>query len=118
FLNLGVYSAARDAYLVLSVTAQEQYIRWLATLNLLDIASLTGSETMFEDYRRELSTAELPPRLAAAFELNVGEAYQRFGNSDRALTHLKLALKLAEEHSLNQILFLAEEAIAKLQVAS
>src|SRR5437867_2020099 len=41
FLQLGVLSAARDAYLILSATAQEQYLRWAATLNLLELASQT-----------------------------------------------------------------------------
>src|SRR5205814_873421 len=72
FLDLGVYSAARDAYLVISATAQEQYSRWLATLNLMDIASHTGAEVLFEQYRRQLIAEKLPPYLATGFQLVLG----------------------------------------------
>jgi tetratricopeptide (TPR) repeat protein len=115
FLELGVYSAARDAYLVLSETAQEQYMRWLATLNLLEIASHTGAEMLFELYRRNLVSAPLPPYLATAFQVNLGVGYQRLGNLNRARHHLEKAIALAGEHGFNQYLFEAEEALLQLE---
>jgi len=118
FMELGVYSAARDAYLVLSATAQEEYVRWVADLNLLEISSLTGSEIFFEQYRRRLATLKLPPFLATAFELNVGMGYQRFANEDRAREHLQRALALAEQHGINQYLFDAEEALLQLDTTT
>ncbi|MEX2152397.1 MAG: hypothetical protein WD825_03610 [Gemmatimonadaceae bacterium] len=114
FLELGVYSAARDAYLVLSATAQEQYTRWGATINLMEIASQTGAEMLFELYRRQLIAQQMPPYLATAFELNLGIGYQRFHDSAKAQTHLERALAIAGEHELNQFLFEAEEALQKL----
>jgi tetratricopeptide (TPR) repeat protein len=114
FIYLGVFSAARDAYLVLSVTAQEQYIRWGATLNLLEIASETGAEMLFEQYRRQLVSQSLPPYLATSFELNLGNGYQRFGNSGKARLHLERAMAMATEHGLNQYLFEAEEALYQI----
>jgi tetratricopeptide (TPR) repeat protein len=118
FMELGVYTAARDAYLVLSATAQEQYIRWAATINLLEISSKTGVETFFEAYRRELTGQALPPYLATAFELNVGIGYRRFGNFERARGYLERALALATEHGLSQYLFEAEEALFQLETSS
>jgi tetratricopeptide (TPR) repeat protein len=115
FLSLGVYSAARDAYLVLVATAREQYVRWVATLNLLEIASLTGSEILFEQHRRELVNESMTPYLMTGFELNVGLGYQRFGRLDKARVHLERALSLAGEHGINQFLFDAEEALLKLE---
>lgn len=114
FLDLGVYSAARDAYLVLCATAQEQYVRWAATLNLLEIASLTGSETLFEFYRRELAVEQLPPIMSAVFQLNMGIGYRRFQDSDRAQPYLQRAVALSGEHGFNRLLFQAEEALAQL----
>jgi tetratricopeptide (TPR) repeat protein len=114
FVHLGVFSAARDAYLVLSATAQEQYIRWTATLNLLDIAAETGAEMLFEQHRRQLSEEQLPPLLAAGFQLTVGTGYQRFGNFAKARVHLERAMGMAGEHGLNQFLFEAEEALFQL----
>jgi len=115
FMELGVYSAARDAYLVLSSTAQEQYLRWAATINLMEIASQTGVEMLFETYRRQLADEDLPPYLATAFELNAGVGFQRFGNFGRAKTHLERAMQLAGDYGLNQFLFQAEEALFQLQ---
>ena len=118
FMELGVFSAARDAYLVLSATAQEEYVRWAADLNLLEISSLTGSEMLFEQYRRRLVAVDLPPFLATAFQLNVGLGYQRFANESKARAHLQQALGLAELHGINQFLFDAEEALLQLDVTT
>lgn len=114
FLSLGVYSAARDAYMVLSATAQEQFMRWSATLNLLEVASQTGAEMLFELYQRQLVGQTLPPFLATGYELNLGTGYQRLGNQSKARFHLERAMALAGEHGLNQFLFEAEEALLQL----
>jgi tetratricopeptide (TPR) repeat protein len=115
FLELGVYSAARDAYLVLSATAQEQYARWVATLNLLEISAKTGSQMLYELYRRQLVGETLPPFLATHFELILGTGFQRFEEFGKARHHLERALVMAGEHGLNQILFEAEEALYQLE---
>lgn len=115
FMQLGVYSAARDAYMVLSTTAQEQYVRWGATVNLIDIAAQTGAETLFELYRRQLLTQSLPPALETPYLLTVGVGYQRFGNFPAARTYLQKAMAKAGEHGLNKELFEAEEALYQLE---
>jgi tetratricopeptide (TPR) repeat protein len=115
FLELGVYSAARDAYMVLSATAQEQYMRWAATLNLLEISSQTGAEMLFELYRRQLIDQPLPPFLATGFQLNVGAGYKRFGDLAKARVYLERAIAMAGEHGFNQFLFEAEEALLQLE---
>ena len=43
FVQLGMHDAARDAHLVLSATAQTKFVRWSATLNLMELASLDGN---------------------------------------------------------------------------
>jgi tetratricopeptide (TPR) repeat protein len=118
FTELGVYSAARDAYLVLSATAQEQYMRWAATINLIEVSSYTRSEVHFELYRRELANVSLPPLLATAYHYEVGLAYQRFGNSGSARSFLERSLAMASEFGLNQYVFGAEAAIDKLETHS
>jgi tetratricopeptide (TPR) repeat protein len=114
FSELGVYSAARDAYLVLSATAQEQYMRWAATINLMELSYQTGGEMLFELYRRQLSGVEMPPLLATSYQLFVGLGYRRFGDLSKARSFLERALTLAEQHALNQQLFDAEEALLQL----
>jgi tetratricopeptide (TPR) repeat protein len=118
FSRLGVFSAARDAYLVLSATAQEQYMRWTATLNLLDVASMSGSEVLFESYRRQLAGAPLVPQLQANFEMMLGEGYRRFGKFDKARQHLDRAVALAQTHSLNQLLIEAEVALTREETSA
>jgi tetratricopeptide (TPR) repeat protein len=114
FMRLGVMSAARDAYLVLTVTAQEQWTRWVATINLMDIAARDGAETLFERYRRELEQSPLPPFLSADFHIQVSDGYQRFGRTDLACAHLEVALAVAKDHQFNQVIFAVEEALEKI----
>jgi tetratricopeptide (TPR) repeat protein len=115
FMDLGVYSAARDAYMVLSATAQEEYVRWSADLNLLELAAQTGAETVFEQYRQLLRGRHLPPYLETGFELSLGLGYRSFGQLERAERHLRRAVELAEQHSINQLLFEAEEALRQVE---
>ena len=118
FLELGIYSAARDAYLVLSATAQEQYTRWAATLNLLEIASQTRMSSLFELYSRQLSGHQLPPYMATAYELSLGSGYRRFGDLTAARHHLERAMTMAAEQGFNQYLFEAEEALLQIDAAT
>jgi tetratricopeptide (TPR) repeat protein len=115
FMELGVTSAARDAFLVLAATAQEQYVRWTATLNLLELSVLETSEPRFELYRRELARAKLPVNLEAAFHVDVAKGYAAFGRIDRAEQSFALAIEVAAKHRLNQLLFAAEDGLRQLE---
>lgn len=118
FMRLGVLTAARDAYAVLALTAQEQFTRWLATMNLMEIAARDGAETVFERYRRTLAEAPLPPFLEADFCVQAGEGYQRLGRVELACGYLERALTIAREHHFNQVVFYVEEALAKVSAPS
>ena len=112
FYMLGVKSAARDAFLLLAATAREQYQRWVATINLMELSAEEGVSLQFERYRHQLASAKLPPLLQTQFELHVGRGYQAFGEPAAARTWLERAVRSASEHSLNQLLFQAESALA------
>jgi tetratricopeptide (TPR) repeat protein len=114
FMRLGVLSAARDAYLVLTVTAQEQFTRWNATMNLMEIGARTGSETLFERYRRELADVALPPMLLADYHIQAAEGYQILGQPQLACGHLERALSIANENHMNQVVFYVEEALQRV----
>jgi tetratricopeptide (TPR) repeat protein len=116
FLELGVTSAARDAFLVLAATAQEQYVRWTATLNLLELAVVDTNEPAFESYRRELAAIDLPVHLEVSYHLQTGKGYSAFSRWDRAERSLTRALELAAKHRLNQLLFAAEESLRQLEI--
>jgi len=112
FYMLGVKSAARDAFSILAATAQEQYQRWVATINLMELAAEEGVSLQFERHRQQLAGSKLPPLLRTQFELHVGRGYQSFGEFSAARTWLERAARSASEHSLNQFLFEAESALA------
>ena len=115
FSELGCRSAARDAHLVLAATAQELHVRWLATINLMEIAFLDGREPVFEQYRRELADAELTPMLGAYYHLYVGRGMQMFGRTEGARREMGRALEIAERHRLNKILFEIERSLQALE---
>lgn len=115
FMDLGVRSVARDAFLVLAATAQEQYTRWASLLNLVELSVLDGSEPAFEMYRRELADVALPVNLTVSYHLHVGKGYQAFGRTDRARESLLRAVELAAENRLNQLLFRADESLRSLE---
>ena len=115
FLELGIRSAARDAYLIIAATAQEQYLRWVATINLMEVAAIDMNEPSFEQYRRELCRVVLPVQLAAFYWLYVGRAYRLFGKPELACTALRRAVQLGEKHELFEVLFKAEESLAEIE---
>ena len=118
FIELGVLSAARDALVVLAATAQEQYIRWTSTVNLLDVAARERSEPVFEQYRRELSDASLPASLEASYYLTVGRGFAAFGRIDAARTALAKAIDVAGKHQFHQTMHEAESELQNLEKAA
>jgi tetratricopeptide (TPR) repeat protein len=114
FFKLGVHSAARDAYLILAATAQEQYERWVATLNLMEVAAFDGEQLVFEQYRRSLDVRSLPPQLQAYYWLHAGQGYEQLGDMTEARIFLERALSFAEENELFQFVFEAGAALKGL----
>jgi tetratricopeptide (TPR) repeat protein len=117
FFELGLRDAARDAYLILAATAQEQHTRWVATINLLECAAADGREPIFEQYRRELADAALPAMLACHYQFYVGEGYRIFGKMAAARAALSRSLELAERHGIGQAIFRAEQSLRSLDQA-
>jgi tetratricopeptide (TPR) repeat protein len=114
FYKLGVRSAARDAYTLLSVTAQEQFVRWTSTINLMEIAAADGSLPLFERHRRHLDAAALPPVLHAQFLLHAGEGLSRLGDPEGARRNLTEAMAFAAKYGYNRLVFDAEEQLKGL----
>jgi tetratricopeptide (TPR) repeat protein len=115
FHELGVRSAARDAYLILAATAQEQYTRWVAQINLMELAALEGQQTVFEEHRRDLSTVILPANLSAYYFYYVGQGYRLFDRERAAEAALSRAVEIASANQLNQILIQAEAALDEVR---
>jgi len=115
FRYLGLFDVARDAYLVLASTAQEQYIRWMSELNLMELAALQGMELDFDKYRRDLVAADFTPQLRVTYLLHVGRGYSALGHADAGIPYLERAIQMASEFSLNQLMFQAEEALVEVR---
>jgi tetratricopeptide (TPR) repeat protein len=115
FSELGLIDIARDAYLVLLATAQDQYVRWVAAMNMMEIAGRQRSEPVFDRYRRELASVRFPPYLHAKFLLTLGNGYRQLGKPDLAITYLEQAVEYSRENGLNHVLFEAEDGLAAAQ---
>ena len=115
FKELGVHSAARDAFMVVAATAEEQFSRWSATVNLLHLAGLDEMELAFEQYRRQLSGQPLNPELAVQYHYALGSGLRRFGRAPQAREALREGTRLAEELGLNVELFRLEREMEALE---
>ena len=117
FSNLGVKSAARDAFSILVATGQEQYLRWSASVQLMGIAAEDGAGPVFEKIRQELSGESLPPALRAEFEYNTGRGYLALGHYDEATTWLESAVATANRNGMYQMAFEADAELVDARTA-
>jgi tetratricopeptide (TPR) repeat protein len=114
FYMLGVHTAAKDAYQILEATAQEQYNRWYASINLMEIAAREGSMPLFERYRRVLAATAFPPVLEAQFHLQTAESYEALSQFDAARSAAERARAIAERYGFNHTMFAAEAVVARV----
>jgi tetratricopeptide (TPR) repeat protein len=112
--ELGHLTETRDVHLVIEATAIEQDARWMASINLMDLAALDRSELLFERRRRHLAEAVLPPHLRTLFLLDAAKGHRRFGRAETARGELGDAIALATRHGLNDLVFQAESLLAEL----
>ncbi len=110
-LGAGYRSLARHAYQVLASTGGEPWTRWIATINLLEIATLDGDEMEFGRHRRTLREVALPPRLAANFSYYAGLGDAAFGRADHASAELERAMTIARQHGFGELYVKAEAAL-------
>ncbi|MGH7663303.1 MAG: hypothetical protein ACRENI_03255 [Gemmatimonadaceae bacterium] len=115
FAELGVLSAARDAHMIIARRAAQQDIRWIAMLNLLELAVMDHCELEFDRRRHDLVNVELPPALKAGYHLFLGKGYTAFGRIDQARHELNTAVGIATHYQFNQLLFDAEAALSALK---
>lgn len=115
FGGMGMNEPARDGYLIVAATAQSQWVRWQATLNLMELAALDDREADFDEYARELASAPLDPRLRAHYYIYLGTGQQRFGKYDEAVASITEGLSVAERNQLHQLAHEATVALAALR---
>src|SRR2546423_147111 len=118
FSELGMRDAARDSYLLIVATAQTKWARWQATINLMELASIDGMETAFDDYANELRRESLGPWLKSHFLLLLGEGLERFDRSEAAEQMLTEAQDLADQNQVFSVSFRAEEDLRTVRSKS
>lgn len=118
FSELGMHDAARDAHLILAATAQVKWVRWQASINLMEIASLEGMESAFNQYASELRHAPMGPWLKSYFLLFLGEGLERFGRGEEAAQVLAEAIDFSALNQIHPVTFKAESALVALRAAN
>ena len=118
FAELGMRDAARDAHLIASVTSRSPMVRGLATLNLMELASLDGMEEAFDTYAAAVAHMPLEARFRAYYLLYFAQGEQRLGRVQAAARSLQQAKQFAAGNGMHQVLFEAEAALATLAGAS
>jgi tetratricopeptide (TPR) repeat protein len=115
FTALGLHESARDAHLILTATAQTKFVRWSATLNLMELASLEGSANAFDTYARELADAPLGVWVRSHYLLFLGEGFHRFGRDESAIEALEEAVVFADANQIHHIAFKAQATLAEVR---
>jgi hypothetical protein len=113
FAEMGMLNAARDAHMIVALTSRYQWVRWQASINLMELASMERMEKPFDDYAAGLRNAALDPRLRSYFLLYYGQGLMTFGHEDEGRKSLTEARDFASQHKINQVAFEAEQALNK-----
>ncbi len=111
FMALGMHDAARDAYLITSLTSRYQWVRWQSEINLMELAAIDRMAGDFDQYADRLGKAALDPRLRSYFLLYHGQGCIALGREDEGRTQLAEAQRFAAAHRINQVAFEAEKAL-------
>jgi tetratricopeptide (TPR) repeat protein len=112
YAGLGMRETARDGYLIVAVTSPHQWVRWQATLNLMELAIDVGDECQFDAYIRQMEAAPLDARLRVYFLFFLALGSRRFGREGSG-DQFRTAEQFASRHELHQIAFEIETAMEK-----
>jgi hypothetical protein len=115
--HLGLWTEARDAYLIASASAQEAAVRWMAQINLMELAYLDGNELLFEQYRRSIPLSELPPYVETVLHETSAQGLRAFGRMAEATDSFRRMLGVAERYKLNEFVLKAAAALEDVERA-
>lgn len=111
YAGLGMRETARDGYLIVAVTSPHQWVRWQATLNLMELAGAAGDESQFDSYASQLEATPLDARLRSYFLFYRALGNRQFGR-EGSDDQFRAAELFATQHELHQIAFEIEAAQA------
>jgi len=115
FSELGMIEAARDSNMLLTATAQTRWVRWQATINLMELAGQDGMEEAFDSYASELRNAPMGPWLKSHYLLFLGQGLERFARFDAATEVLAEAVEYASANQIHAVMFRADDALVAVR---
>ena len=98
--DVGYRTEARNAFATLATIAQERFTRWIATLNLLDLATEEPDPWLFDEYRLALASTPMSAPLRLFYYARVAEGSVIFGRDAEAKMHQASAHRLAKRAGL------------------
>jgi tetratricopeptide (TPR) repeat protein len=110
YAGLGMKKTARDGYSIVAMTSPHQWVRWQATLNLIELCVEEGDEPAFNSYMQQLDLSALDPRLRAYALFFQAMGTRRFGTGDFT-AQLECARDYAEQNRLHQIAFQIQDVM-------
>lgn len=116
--HMGLWAEARDAYLVASATAQELTVKWMAQINLMELAYLDQNELQFAQYNRAVAHAPLPPYVETVYHETRAHGLRAFGRIEEAAEAFQRMLDVASRHGLNEFVLKAEGALKDVSRAT
>lgn len=102
YAGLGLREAARDGYSIVAVTSPHRWVRWQATVNLMELAIDDDDEIAFDDYLNQLQNEPLEPRLRVYFTWYKARGFRQFDRAGWAEL-FDAAHSEAVEHRLHQL---------------
>jgi len=113
--HMGLWNQARDAYLIADATAQESTVRWIAQINLMELAYLERNEPLFEHHRRAVAGIAMPPYVETVFHETHAHGLRAFDHLEDAALAFRRMLAVAERHGLHEFVLKAEQALADVE---
>jgi hypothetical protein len=82
----------------------------------LELAGLTQDRVSFTRWSKGIASVaeDLPPERAVDYQLQLGRGFAAFGNQAKAVGALRNALRLAEQHQLNEYAFMAQAELGAM----
>ena len=106
YAGLGLRDTARDGYSIVAVTSPHRWVRWQATLNLLELAIEDGDERVFDDLLSQVEDQPLDHRLSTFMLILKGRGANVFGRSGGP----ELLARAREQATRHRLFQLAHEA--------
>lgn len=113
-LQTGDYSGARDIFLTLTREATDAYAISVAQVNLIEIYGALGDRAQVDTHRELLGARRLPPMLAVDFEMTLGRAYRKLGDSAAAYPCFDRAAALAHRAGMGLEVIAADHELEQL----